>query len=108
MKRCFVENGWWKLKYDGTLIISMKGEIIPPVFGKMWNDKYDDKVKSVIIKKGATRLGTWLFEGFVNLESVIVEDGVERIDWQAFSSVWDSYKLKNLKVVKLPGSTTLI
>ena len=48
MKRCFVKNGWWKLKDDGTLIISMKGEIFPQFFGKAWNEKYDDKVKSII------------------------------------------------------------
>ena len=108
MKRCFVEQGWWKLEDDGTLIISMKGEIVPPVFGKKWNEKYDDKVKSVIIKKGATSLGYWLFDNFINLETVIVEDGVERILSYAFCDWWDSDNLNNLRVVKLPGSVTEI
>lgn len=56
-------------------------------------EKYKNKIRSAVFKKGAGEVGVQALSGYKNLEEVTVEEGVTKIDTRAFS---DCTKLKTL------------
>ncbi len=56
-------------------------------------EKYKNKIRSAVFKKGAGEVGVQALSGYKNLEEVTVEEGVTKIDTRAFT---DCTKLKTL------------
>ena len=111
------DNAQFVLYDDGTLVISGSGSLgsfgygmsdewprIPYASYSYWYDEeedwetyYDDTVKSVIIEDGITAIGYNAFYRFRSLESVVIPDSVKTIDYSAFA-------YSGIKEVNLPAS----
>lgn len=98
------DNLTWVLYEDGELIISGRGEMYNyqhPVYGGAapWN-KYDSKIKHVIIEDGVTTIGDCAFLD-TNLNSIELPNTLLSIGNLSF---W----LSNLSSVVIPDSVTVI
>lgn len=62
----------------------------------------DRSVKSVVIEDGVKKIDSFAFAECKSLESVVIPEGVDEIDWRAF------YNCKSLKSVVIPSSVTTI
>ena len=111
------DNAQFVLYDDGTLVISGSGSLggfgygmddelpsVPYASYSRWYDEeedwetyYDDTVKSVIIEDGITAIGYNAFYRFRSLESVVIPDSVKTIDYSAFA-------YSGIKEVNLPAS----
>lgn len=80
------ENLLWELDYDGTLNITGTGEMdsYDEGYGS-WND-YKDEITSVIIGDGVESIGSYAFEGCVNLQNVNISESVGQIGSGAFNN----------------------
>ncbi|MCL2512766.1 MAG: leucine-rich repeat protein [Oscillospiraceae bacterium] len=92
-------NSSWILYDDGHLVIKGSGNI--ESFDLPWSP-YKNKIKSVTIEKGITRISWYAFSGCSSLESVIIQDGFISITNQMF------YGCSSLKSIKIPDSVTFI
>lgn len=86
-------NLTWVLSTDGVLTISGKGamknyswkfstasDATPP-----WS-KLEDEIRAIVIGSGVTTIGSYIFSGCQNLESVTMSDTVTRVGEGAFTS----------------------
>ena len=62
----------------------------------------DRSVKSVVIEDGVKKIDSFAFAECKSLESVVIPEGADEIDWRAF------YNCKSLKSVVIPSSVTTI
>lgn len=88
----------WSIDSEGTLIISGFGEMQT----EPWKEKYQKKIKKVVIEDGATNLTYGAFSECSNLCSATVADTVESIGSFAF------FNCSKLKSVKLPNNLKLL
>ena len=94
----------WKLDDEGCLTISGTGQM-----GNFSKDDvksewkpYNDRIRTVKIKKGVTSIGQSAFRGCSNLTEVSIAAGVEKIDIKAFSNC------TSLRNVVIPKGVTVI
>ena len=97
----------WNLNDDGTLIISGNGpmkECIPSSFDDFERSRtpWGDSIKTLIIEKGVTTIGSFNFNVCHNLTNITIPEGVTQIGAFAF------YKDENLLNFQIPKSVTLI
>ena len=80
------KNMLWELDYDGTLNITGTGEMdsYDEGYGS-WNN-YKDEITSVIIGDGVESIGSYAFEGCVNLQNVNISESVGQIGSGAFNN----------------------
>ena len=91
-------NVTWKLTSDGTLTISGTGEMADYEWeGTPWYD-LRSQVKTIIIKRGVTSIGSYGFSNCNALTSVMIPSGVTDIGAYAFSGC------KALSSVTIPSS----
>lgn len=96
------ENLTWTLDENGTLTISGTGPMKDYTYEdkeRPWNK---DDVKKIIIKKGVTTVGSYVFLGHHNLTQVEIPEGVVSIGDDAFSMC------ENLEAISFPQSLTKI
>ncbi len=80
------ENMLWELDYDGTLNITGTGEMNSYGIGnRPWED-YKDEITNVIIGDGVESIGSYAFEGCVNLQNVNISESVGQIGSGAFNN----------------------
>ncbi len=80
------ENMLWELDYDGTLNITGTGEMNSyGISGGPWKD-YKDEITNVIIGDGVESIGSYAFEGCVNLQNVNISESVGQIGRGAFNN----------------------
>ena len=65
-------------------------------------ESYEDKIKTVIVEAGVTKIGEYAFNEFDYLTTVTISDGVTDIGSSAFE--W----CKSLKNISLPSTLTSI
>ena len=70
--------------YGDTLIIGGTGEMCSINSGSYPWASYSSKAKNIIIDEGVTSISEHAFEGFTNLETLVIPESVKRIDSQAF------------------------
>ena len=80
--------------YGDTLIIGGTGEMCSINSGSYPWASYSSKAKNIIIDEGVTSISEHAFEGFTNLETLVIPESVKRIDSQAFR---DCIKLNDVK-----------
>lgn len=92
----------WVLTDDGVLTISGTGEMVN--YGSYDQPWYSmrDSIRSVVVEKGVTRIGSHAFEYCRSLKTVVAEDGLTSIGAGAF------FVCQNLERVELPDSVTVI
>lgn len=102
------ENATWVLDNTGTIVISGSGamydygfwadsDVLPP-----WNNYKDYYIKTCIIEKGITSVGTDCFSFCYYLSTVNLADGIERIGANSFGGCdW-------LRTVHIPQSVKYI
>ena len=86
------ENKWesepdgmeWYLSVDGTLTVSIKGDMSNYDEGETPWDLQRDDIKKIVIKEGVTRIGDLAFGGCRNLTSVEIPNTVKSIGVRAF------------------------
>lgn len=79
------ENMLWELN-DGTLNITGTGEMNSyGISGGPWKD-YKDEITNVIIGGGVESIGSYAFEGCVNLQNVNISESVGQIGRGAFNN----------------------
>lgn len=94
----------WKLTDKGTLYISGTGEMgsySAKDENVAWKP-YNDRILSVVIESGVTRIGWCAFYGCKNLVKVSIPDTVTRIDLKAFMNC------TSLDSLTIPASVTRI
>ena len=94
----------WELDSNGTLSISGSGAMKDYGYNSgstRWNG-YGDRIKSLTIASGITKIGANAFHGCTGLTSVTLPDGVTSIGGAAFAAC------VGLKSVTLPDSLTSI
>ena len=80
------ENMLWELDYDGTLSVTGTGEMNSYGVGdRLWED-YKDEITNVIIGDGVESIGSYAFEGCVNLQNVDISESVGQIGSGAFNN----------------------
>ena len=80
------ENMLWELDYDGTLSVTGTGEMNSYGVGdRLWED-YKDEITNVIIGDGVESIGSYAFEGCVNLQNVNISESVGQIGSGAFNN----------------------
>lgn len=89
------DNLTWALDSSGTLTISGSGEMEeyfadnePP-----W-ESYKDRIWTVVIEDGVTTAGSWAFDGYSNLSSLVLGNSVAYINREAFA---DCTSLSSIK-----------
>ena len=99
------ENVTWILLKDGTLTISGTGEMydysITDPDKSPWSS-YWNKIKSIVIEKGVTRIGNYAFHNCYYSTNVVMPDSVTKIGSNAFA--YCSY----LKNIVIPDNITSI
>lgn len=96
------DNLTWNLDENGTLTISGTGPMKDYTYEdkeRPWNR---DAVKKIVIKKGITTVGSYVFLGLHNLTQVEIPEGVVSIGDDAFSMC------ESLEVMRFPQSLTKI
>lgn len=96
------ENLTWVLEENGTLTISGTGAMNE--WEKSWETpwySYQDNIKTVVIKEGATSIGGFAFSSLENLVSTTIPKSVVEIGRAAFSS-------SGLISVEIPGNVKSI
>ena len=86
------ENKWesepdgmeWYLSVDGTLTVSIEGDMSNYDEGETPWDLQRDDIKKIVIKEGVTRIGDLAFGGCRNLTSVEIPNTVKSIGVRAF------------------------
>ncbi len=78
-------NIQWSISEDGVMVFIGTGEIPNYPENKTPWFKYADKVKTVIISEGITRVGDFAFDRFVNLESITIPSSVKSFGILAFN-----------------------
>ena len=104
------ENKWesepdgmeWYLSVDGTLTVSIEGNMSNYDEGETPWDLQRDDIKKIVIKKGVTHIGDLAFGGCRNLTSVEIPNTVKSIGVRAF------VECKNLPSIEIPNSVTSI
>lgn len=86
----------WSLAEDGTLTISGNGAIpdynkygepSPDITARPWQ-QHRYAVKRLVVQGGVTRIGDRAFQGFAQLESVVLADSVKSIGVWAFQNCY--------------------
>ena len=98
-------NLMWVLDSEGTLTISGTGDMIDfgeSDFGSVPWAVNAQKIRSVVVKEGVTKIGAYTFSGCSSLRKVEIPDEVTEIGFCAF------YKCKNLTEIKIPDEVTSI
>ena len=97
------ENLTWVLTADGTLTISGSGEMknYTGYSDVPWYSERD-KILSVAVEPGVTRIGDWAFYGCSSLTSVAIPKGVTSIGNLAFG------RCSSLSSVTIPNGVTSI
>ena len=95
----------WTLSNDYTLTISGTGTI--PYGEGPWNDtssekKYREKITSVIIRAGFTKIADDCFSGMSSLKTVSLPEGLTEIGWHVFASC------PSLSSITIPASVSTI
>ena len=102
----FISKMTWKLTGtddDLTLTISGNGEMENYSFTKDAPWAYArDKIKTVVIEEGITRIGAYAFYGCENLTGITIPDGVTNIGRDAF------HGCSSLESITLPDGVTSI
>ena len=104
------ENKWesepdgteWYLSGDGTLTVSIEGDMSNYDEGETPWDLQRDDIKKIVIKEGVTRIGDYAFAGCKNLTSVEIPNSVKSIGVRAF------VECINLPSIEIPNSVTSI
>ena len=104
------ENKWesepdgmeWYLSVDGTLTVSIKGDMSNYDEGETPWDLQRDDIKKIVIKKGVTRIGDLAFGGCRNLTSVEIPNSVKSIGVRAF------VECIHIPSIEIPNSVTSI
>ena len=98
------DNLSWTLSDDGVLVITGSGAMANCSNSSSSIPWYNsrDKITSVVISKGITSIGNYVFQGCRNLESVTIPDSVTSIGWYAFQGC------TSLKSITIPDSVTSI
>lgn len=92
----------WYLSVDGTLTVSIEGDMSNYDEGETPWDLQRDDIKKIVIKKGVSRIGDLAFGGCRNLTSVEIPNTVKSIGVRAF------VECKNLPSIEIPNSVTSI
>jgi len=89
----------WSLSYDGELIIEGAGAMTDysSASSLPWAD-YIDRIKSVVVEDGVTRIGNRAFKDCTYLSSVKISESVESIGMDAFR------RCSNLASIAIPES----
>ena len=100
------ENATYTLDSDGVLTISGSGEISDSAFAAAYynaSKAYEnvEKIETVIIGDGITRIGDSAFAGCSNLKSALIPEGVTEIGGYSFRGC-------GLTDITIPESTTTI
>lgn len=98
------DSAYWKLFKDGTMIIYGTGNLYDYTFnydGVQWISHYNE-VKRIEIIEGITRIGTYIFWNFRNLEKITIPNTMTEIGEYAFRDC------SNLKNVSIPNTVTKI
>ena len=80
------ENMLWELDYDGTLNITGTGEMNSYGIGDRPWEAHKDEITNVIIGDGIESIGSYAFEGCVNLQNVNISESVGQIGSGAFNN----------------------
>ena len=104
------ENKWesepdgmeWYLSVDGTLTVSIEGDMSNYDEGETPWDLQRDDIKKIVIKKGVTRIGDLAFGGCRNLTSVEIPNTVKSIGVRAF------VECIHIPSIEIPNSVTSI
>ena len=104
------ENKWesepdgmeWYLSVDGTLTVSIEGDMSNYDEGETPWDLQRDDIKKIVIKKGVTRIGDLAFGGCRNLTSVEIPNSVKSIGVRAF------VECIHIPSIEIPNSVTSI
>lgn len=101
----FTTGAKWALAATGELTISGEGETdsygTNTITTRPWN-AYTNKITTVVIEEGITKLGSGIFYSTPNLENVYIANGVTQIMGQAFQAC------NKLTRIDLPDSVTSI
>lgn len=102
------ENISWELKEDGSLIISGSGSMYSLMvtgyksYFDTWPNNIGDKIKSIVIGEGVTKIGHDFFADLDNLQSINFPSTLEEIGDYAF------YGCDQLSHVQFPENLTSI
>ena len=104
------ENKWesepdgmeWYLSVDGTLTVSIEGDMSNYDEGETPWDLQRNDIKKIVIKEGVTRIGDLAFGGCRNLTSVEIPNTVKSIGVRAF------VECINLPSIEIPNSVASI
>ena len=104
------ENKWesepdgmeWYLSVDGTLTVSIEGDMSNYDEGETPWDLQRDDIKKIVIKKGVSRIGDLAFGGCRNLTSVEIPNSVKSIGVRAF------VECIHIPSIEIPNSVTSI
>lgn len=99
----------WVLTEDGTLTVSGNGAMddYPGSDFRPWVN-LDDKIYSVVIKDGVTRVGARAFSNVWNLTSIKIGDSVTEIGDSAFMNGFEVTTLRLGKNVKTIGESAFL
>ncbi len=78
-------NTKYQLDENGLLVISGKGSVEGNNIISPW-DRNSELIKTVIVKKGITNIGKFIFSGCRNLTSITIPDSVRTIETFAFEN----------------------
>lgn len=96
------ENIKWTLDSNGVLTISGEGEIIDQQYTNTSVWYANEKIKSIVIENGVTKIGAFAFNKCTSLTSVILPDSMKYIGDKAFDNC------TSLKSVSLGSNDVLI
>lgn len=104
------ENKWerepdgteWYLSVDGTLTVSIEGDMPNYDEGETPWDSQRNGIKKIVIKEGVTRIGDYAFAGCRNLTSVEIPNSVTSIGVRAF------VECIHIPSIEIPNSVTSI
>ena len=89
-----------------TLTISGSGEMYDFDSSSIPWKEYAGQIKSLIIKKGITNIGSHAFNGCSSLNSVVIPDGIITISYRAFANCSELSKVEMPNSVSTVGAKT--